>query len=261
MSAAPQTRQAPDTPPVIEIRGLAKSFGANKVLDGVDLSLARGESLVVIGGSGSGKSVLLRLVLGLEAADRGEVLLHGAPADARLRARFMQDFGMLFQSGALFDSLPVWRNVGFRLLREMPAAKARERAIASLSRVGLGPEVADRMPADLSGGMRKRVALARAIATDPAVLFFDEPTAGLDPQRATAISELIRGIVTQTGATAITITHDMRSVRTIADRVALLDRGRIRWQGPVTAPAGGLDSDPDPVLRAFVEGRPLDPGA
>ena len=117
------------------------------------------------------------------------------------------------------------------------------------------------MPADLSGGMRKRVALARAIATDPAVLFFDEPTAGLDPQRAPAVSELLRGIVTQTGATAITITHDMRSVRTIADRVALLDRGRIRWQGRVTAPAGGLVSDPDPVLRAFVEGRPLDPGA
>nr|WP_170310798.1 ATP-binding cassette domain-containing protein [Paracoccus endophyticus] len=240
--------------PVIETRGLAKAFGPNRVLDGVDLDLARGESLVVIGGSGSGKSVLLRTVLGLEEADAGTIRLNGALATAPVRARFMQDFGMLFQTAALFDSLPVWRNVAFRLLRAMPAPAARARAIEKLARVGLGPEVADRMPSDLSGGMRKRVGLARAIAADPGVLFFDEPTTGLDPQRAAGINALIRGIVTETGATAVTITHDMDSVRAIADRVAMLDAGRLRWQGPVA----DMDSAGDPVLRAFVEGRPAE---
>ncbi|WP_112875272.1 ATP-binding cassette domain-containing protein [Paracoccus endophyticus] len=239
---------------MIETRGLAKAFGPNRVLDGVDLDLARGESLVVIGGSGSGKSVLLRTVLGLEEADAGTIRLNGALATAPVRARFMQDFGMLFQTAALFDSLPVWRNVAFRLLRAMPAPAARARAIEKLARVGLGPEVADRMPSDLSGGMRKRVGLARAIAADPGVLFFDEPTTGLDPQRAAGINALIRGIVTETGATAVTITHDMDSVRAIADRVAMLDAGRLRWQGPVA----DMDSAGDPVLRAFVEGRPAE---
>ena len=168
----------------------------------------------------------------------------------------MRDFGMLFQNAALFDSLPVWRNVAFRLLRVMPARQARARAVERLARVGLGPEVADRMPADLSGGMRKRVGLARAIAADPRVIFFDEPTTGLDPQRAAAINLLIRGIVTEAGATAITITHDMTSVRTIADRVALLDQGRVRWQGSVAQ----MDEAFDPMLRAFVRGEPLDWG-
>lgn len=240
--------------PVIETRGLAKSFGDHAVLDGVDLSVAAGESLVVIGGSGTGKSVLLRTILGLEEADAGEVLLHGAPATPAVRACFMRDFGMLFQNAALFDSLPVWRNVAFRLLRTMPAAHARARAIERLARVGLGPEVADRMPADLSGGMRKRVGLARAIAADPKVIFFDEPTTGLDPQRAAAINTLIRDIVTETHATAVTITHDLTSVRAIADRVALLDHGRLRWQGRVAE----MDRAADPVLRAFVAGEPLD---
>ncbi len=239
--------------PVIEVRGLTKGFGAARVLDGVDLSVARGESLVIIGGSGAGKSVLLRSILGLERPDGGEILLGGQPATPQVRADFMRDFGMLFQNAALFDSLPVWRNVAFRLLRSLPRAEARARAVDRLARVGLGPEVADRMPSELSGGMRKRVALARAIAADPRVIFFDEPTTGLDPQRAASINALIRGIVDETGATAVTITHDMTSVRSIADRVAMLARGRLIWQGDVAA----MDSADDPELRGFVEGRPL----
>ncbi|KGJ03030.1 phospholipid/cholesterol/gamma-HCH transport system ATP-binding protein [Paracoccus halophilus] len=235
---------------MLSVRGLVKSYGPKQVLQGVDLDLEAGESLVVIGGSGTGKSVLLRCILGLEAADAGAILWQGAPL-AGQRARFMDGFGMLFQHAALFDSLPVWRNVAFRLLRDMPRARARAIAIEKLARVGLGPEVADLYPAALSGGMRKRAGLARAIAADPRVIFFDEPTTGLDPIRAATINDLIRGIVDETGASAITITHDMSSVRAIADRVALLDRGRMRWQGSVAQ----MDSAEDGYLRDFVAGR------
>jgi len=235
---------------MIEVRGLTKSFGPKRVLDGIDLTLAEGESLVVIGGSGTGKSVLLRSILGLETPEAGEILWRGRPLGPQ-RATFMQGFGMLFQNAALFDSLPVWRNVAFRLLRDMPKARARAIALEKLARVGLGPEVADLYPAALSGGMRKRVGLARAIAADPKVIFFDEPTTGLDPIRAAAINTLIRGIVDETGASAITITHDMTSVRSIGDRVALLDRGRIRWQGPV----GAMDAAEDAYLRDFIAGH------
>lgn len=232
---------------MLAVRGLCKSFGARRVLDGVDLDLPEGESLVVIGGSGTGKSVLLRCILGLEAPDAGSIMWNGAP----IGPGFMDHFGMLFQNAALFDSLPVWRNVAFRLLRTMPRAQARAIAIDKLARVGLGPEVADLYPAALSGGMRKRAGLARAIAADPRVIFFDEPTTGLDPIRAATINALIRDIVDETGATAITITHDMSSVRAIADRVALLDRGRLRWQGPVAQ----MDAAPDDYLRDFIAGR------
>lgn len=235
---------------MLAVRGLTKGFGARRVLDGIDLDLATGESLVVIGGSGTGKSVLLRCILGLEPLDSGQILWQGQPLAAQ-RADFMAGFGMLFQNAALFDSLPIWRNVAFRLLRTMPAPRARAIALEKLARVGLGPEVADLYPAALSGGMRKRAGLARAIAADPRVIFFDEPTTGLDPIRAAAINALIRGIVDETGATAITITHDMSSVRTIADRVALLDRGRIRWQGPVAQ----MDAAPDAYLQDFIAGR------
>lgn len=235
---------------MLSVRGLAKSFGAKRVLDGVDLDLADGESLVVIGGSGTGKSVLLRCILGLEAPDAGDILWRGRPL-AQQRAEFMDSFGMLFQNAALFDSLPIWRNVAFRLLRQMPRAQARAIAVEKLARVGLGPEVADLYPAELSGGMRKRAGLARAIAADPKMIFFDEPTTGLDPIRAATINELIRGIVDETGATAITITHDMTSVRAIADRVALLDQGRVRWQGDLAA----MDAAQDDYLHDFIAGR------
>ena len=232
---------------MIEVRGLAKRFGDKTVLDGVDLTLGQGESLVVIGGSGTGKSVLLRCILGLERPDAGSIMWNGAP----IGPDFMDRFGMLFQNAALFDSLPIWRNVAFRLLRQMPRAQARQVALAKLARVGLGPEVADLHPAALSGGMRKRAGLARAIAADPQVIFFDEPTTGLDPIRAAGINALIREIVDETGASAITITHDMGSVRAIADRVALLDQGRMRWQGTVAQ----MDKAPDAYLQDFILGR------
>ena len=236
---------------LISVRGARKSFGSKQVLAGLDLDLAEGESLVVIGGSGTGKSVLLRCVLGLETADSGQILWRGQPLQGRVRDDFMDDFGMLFQNAALFDSLPIWKNVAFRLLGRMTARQARQVALDKLARVGLAPEVADLHPAELSGGMRKRAGLARAIAADPKVIFFDEPTTGLDPIRAATINDLIRSIVDETGATAITITHDMSSVRAIADRVALLDQGRIRWQGPVAR----MDDASDTYLQDFIHGR------
>ena len=218
---------------MIGVRGLRKSFGSAPVLAGIDLTVPTGESLCVIGQSGSGKSVLLRCILGLEAPDAGQVTWQGRPLTGAHRAAFMARFGMLFQGAALFDSLSVWQNVAFRLRQRMPDARARAIALDKMARVGLAPEVADLLPAELSGGMAKRAGLARAIADDPAVIFFDEPTTGLDPIRATRINQLIRGIVTETGATAITITHDMTSVRAIGDRVVLLEAGRIAWDGPV----------------------------
>lgn len=217
---------------MIETRGLHKSFGAKSVLAGVDLRVSQGESLCVIGQSGTGKSVLLKCILGLIAPDAGAVFWQGRPLDRAARPDFMRQFGMLFQGGALFDSLTVWQNVAFRLRQRMPDPKARAIAIDKLARVGLAPETADLMPAELSGGMAKRVGLARAIADDPQVIFFDEPTTGLDPIRARRINDLIRGIVREAGATAITITHDMDSVRAIGDRVAMLQDGRVAWYGP-----------------------------
>ncbi len=232
--------------PLIETRGLTKSFGPKQVLAGVDLAVGQGESLCVIGQSGTGKSILLKCILGLVEPDAGEVLWQGQRLTPARRRDFLSGFGMLFQGAALFDSLTVWQNVGFRLRQRMSDARARAIAVEKLARVGLGPETADLMPAELSGGMAKRAALARAIADDPQVIFFDEPTTGLDPIRARRINELIRGIVTETGATAITITHDMQSVRAIGDRVALLQDGRIAWDGPVARMAA---ADP---LKAFL---------
>lgn len=240
--------------PEIQIHGLRKRFGARVVLDGLDLSVARGESLAVIGQSGTGKSVLLKCILGLETPDAGRIEWQGQALDQARRVAFLDRFGMLFQGAALFDSLTVWQNVAFRLLRQMPAKQARAIAIDRLHRVGLAPEVADQFPAALSGGMAKRVGLARAIAADPAIVFFDEPTTGLDPIRAARINRLIREIVAETGATAITITHDLASVRAIADRVALLHDGRLRWTGSPQA----METAADPVLRAFVEGRAIE---
>ena len=239
---------------MIELRDVHKAFGANTVLNGVDLTIPKGESMVIIGGSGTGKSVLLKCVLGLVTPDSGQILVDGKPADRGSRDAFLARFGMLFQGGALFDSLPVWQNVAFRLLRgaqKRPRAEAREIAVEKLRRVGLKPAVADLFPAELSGGMQKRVGLARAIAAEPEIIFFDEPTTGLDPIMSGVINELIREIVVEMGATAMTITHDMTSVRAIADKVAMLHGGVIQWTGPVSE----LDATPDPYVQQFIHGR------
>jgi phospholipid/cholesterol/gamma-HCH transport system ATP-binding protein len=240
--------------PKIELVDVRKAFGGNPVLAGVSLRVMPGESLVVIGGSGTGKSVMLKCILGILRPDAGRILVDGRPFEQIDRRGFFRHFGMLFQGGALFDSLPVWQNVAFRLRharKPLGRADARALAIDKLARVGLGPETADLYPAELSGGMQKRVGLARAIATDPEVIFFDEPTTGLDPIMAGVINELIRELVTEIGATAVTITHDMRTVQSIADHVAMLHGGRVRWHGPAAA----MHRSGDPHLDQFIHGR------
>jgi phospholipid/cholesterol/gamma-HCH transport system ATP-binding protein len=239
---------------MITLSGVHKAFGANRVLQGVDLTIGRGDSMVIIGGSGTGKSVLLKCILGLVWPDSGKITLDGQDVTTTDRDAFLARFGMLFQGAALFDSLKVWENVAFRLMRghqKRPKTEAREIAVEKLRRVGLGPEVADLFPAELSGGMQKRVGLARAIAAEPEIIFFDEPTTGLDPIMAGVINELIREIVTEMGATAMTITHDMTSVRAIATRVAMLHGGVVRWTGPVSE----LDATSDPYVQQFIHGR------
>ena len=239
---------------MIELSRVTKTFGKNNVLRGVNLTIPRGQSMVVIGGSGTGKSVLLKSILGLVTPDSGRITLDGADVREANRDAFLARFGMLFQGGALFDSLKVWENVAFRLMRgatKRPKDEARDIAIEKLRRVGLKPEVADLFPGELSGGMQKRVGLARAIAAEPEIIFFDEPTTGLDPIMSGVINELIREIVVEMGATAMTITHDMSSVRAIADHVAMLHDGLIRWTGPV----GEMDQAQDPYLQQFIHGR------
>ena len=239
---------------MIELQNIHKSFGSKTVLAGVNLTIPKGESMVIIGGSGTGKSVLLKSILGLVKPDSGTIFLQGEDVAKAERDAFLARFGMLFQGGALFDSLTVWQNVAFRLLRgslKRSKSQAREIAIEKLRRVGLTPDVADLFPGELSGGMQKRVGLARAIAAEPEIIFFDEPTTGLDPIMSGVINELIREIVTEMGVTAMTITHDMSSVRAIADRVAMLHAGVIQWTGPVDK----MDDSGDPYLEQFIHGR------
>jgi len=245
-----------ESSPKIAIRGLTKSFGPKKVLQGVDLDLPAGRSLVVIGGSGTGKSVLIKCVLGLMIPDSGSIRIDGVEVVGASRAtmdELRRKFGMLFQGGALFDSLPVWENVAFGLLAtdRVDRAEATAKAVATLGMVGLGPEVATLMPAELSGGMQKRVGLARAIAHAPEILFFDEPTTGLDPIMADVINGLIVRCVRQLGATALSITHDMASVRKIADRVAMLYGGKIVWEGAVDR----IDASGNGYVDQFIHGR------
>ncbi len=248
------------TVPMIRLRGLAKAFGEKQVLAGIDLDIAAGTSLVVIGGSGSGKSVLIKCILGLITPDAGVVEIDGVALNTlsgRARERARARVGMLFQNAALFDSLPVWENVAFGLLARHLVARraARAAAIEILAQVGLGADIANLYPAALSGGMQKRVGLARAIAARPDILFFDEPTTGLDPIMGAVIDELIVDCVKRLGSTAIAITHDMASARRIGDRAAMLHGGRIVWQGP----AADLMDSGNSLVDQFTHGRSQGP--
>ncbi len=245
-----------DRPPTIAMRGVKKAFGSKVVLDGLDLDVGVGESVVVIGGSGTGKSVMLKCVLGLLRPDDGSIEVDGEEVlsmGGRARDRVNRKFGMLFQGAALFDSLPVWENVAFGLIqaRGMERQAAHAVALQKLASVGLGPEVEALLPAELSGGMKKRVALARAIATEPEILFFDEPTTGLDPIMGDVINDLIVKCVHELGATTLSITHDLVSARKIAHRIAMLHDGKIIWQGPVA----DIDKSGNPYVDQFIHGR------
>ncbi len=242
--------------PKISVRGLKKSFGPKLVLDGIELDIGVSESVVVIGGSGTGKSVMVKCILGLLEPDAGSIKIDGQEVmglPSGEREAMMRKFGMLFQGSALFDSLSVWENVAFGLMqgRGVERREAKTIALAKLGAVGLGPEVGELRPAELSGGMQKRVGLARAIAAEPEVIIFDEPTTGLDPIMADIINGLIVKCVHDLGATAVSITHDMASVRKIADRVAMIYKGRIIWSGRKDE----IDQSGNPYVDQFIHGR------
>jgi phospholipid/cholesterol/gamma-HCH transport system ATP-binding protein len=241
--------------PKIALRNLKKRFGEKRVLTGVDLDVAAGESIVVIGGSGTGKSVLIKCIMGLLYPDEGSIRIDGEEVVGMRgteRERVMRKFGMLFQGAGLFDSLTVWENVAFGLIQAQGTARDEARALAheKMAQVGLGEEIAPLSPAELSGGMKKRVGLARAIATEPEIIFFDEPTTGLDPIMGDIINDLIIDCVKELGATALTITHDMASARKIGDRIAMLYGGKIIWDGPV----GEVDRADNPYVEQFING-------
>jgi len=242
--------------PKIKIRDLHKAFGPKVVLDGLDLDVMPGESVVIIGGSGTGKSVTLKCTLGLMQPDSGTIEVDGENVvglNSRDRERVNHKFSMLFQSAALFDSLPVWENVAFGPIADKTVNRkqGKELAIEKLAQVGMPPEVGDLFPSELSGGMQKRVGLARAIAGDPEIIFFDEPTTGLDPIIADVINDLIVKVTKEVGATGLSITHDMASARKIADRIAMLYKGKIIWQGP----AATIDECDNEYVQQFINGR------
>ncbi len=240
----------------IEIKNLYKAFGKKKVLDGVDLDIKKGESLVVIGGSGTGKSVLIKCIQGLLTPDMGSIKIDGEEV-VGTKKNIHEKMGMLFQGAALFDSLSVWENVAFTLIENKNVARkqAKLEAIRVLRQVGLAPDVADLSPSELSGGMQKRVGLARAIISNPEIIFFDEPTTGLDPIMADVINELIIESARGLGATTLTITHDMASARKIADRIAMLYNGKIIWSGTVK----DMDKSDNPYLQQFINGQSQGP--
>lgn len=246
--------------PKLQLRGVKKSFGTKHVLNGIDLDIAKGKSLVVIGGSGTGKSVMIKSVLGIIRPDEGSIMVDGQETvalDANGRDDLMKKFGMLFQGGALFDSLKVWENVAFGLIqgRKMDRKQAYAIAVEKLQAVGLSEATGNLFPAELSGGMQKRVGLARAIATNPEIIFFDEPTTGLDPIMADVINDLIVKSVKELGATALSITHDMASARKIADNVAMIYQGKIIWHGAINE----LDHSGNPYVDQFIHGRAVGP--
>jgi phospholipid/cholesterol/gamma-HCH transport system ATP-binding protein len=240
----------------IVLKQVRKHFGKKHVLNGLDLVVEKGRSLVVIGGSGTGKSVMLKCILGILKPDEGEIIVGGENAvglKGSAKDEYLARFGMLFQGSALFDSLSVWENVAFGLIqgRGMARTKAKDIAIDKLAQVGLTADVGALYPAELSGGMQKRVALARAIAADPEIIFFDEPTTGLDPIMADVINNLIVDCVKRLGATTISITHDMASARKIADDIAMIYKGQIIWRGE----ANKVNSSGNAYVDQFIHGR------
>ena len=246
----------PTNAPKLELKGVAKAFAGKTVLKGVDLAVAPGRSLVIIGGSGEGKSVTIKIAAGLMRPDAGRVFIDGRDV-TRLRGAAQRKrasrFGFLFQGAALFDSLSVWKNVAFRLINadNMPRDEARAAAIGALDRVGLSKAVADLFPGELSGGMQKRVGLARAVVAHPEIIFFDEPTTGLDPINADVINNLIVEEVKRLGCTAVSITHDLVSARKIGDEIAMLHDGEIVWRGA----AVDIDNSGNDYVEQFVNGR------
>lgn len=250
---------ATDAPPMIQLNNVRKAFGPKVVLDGVNLDIPKGRSMVIIGGSGSGKSVTLKCILGLLAPDEGEIFINGEPTTTMtvaMRERANRNIGMLFQGSALFDSLMVWENIAFGLMQGegMNRTDARDIAMEKLEAVGMDRNDADRWPAELSGGMQKRVGLARAIASNPAIMFFDEPTTGLDPVMGDVINDLIVKCVRELGATALTITHDMASARKISDRIAMLYQGKIIWTGETRDIDHCGDAHVDQFIHGHIEG-------
>lgn len=241
-----------DTPAKIKMTAVDKSFGANKALDGLNLSVKPGEILTLIGPSGSGKSLALKSIVGLERPDAGQIEVNGARVDT-LRGEdydeFLKQFGILFQRSGLFDGLPVWENIGFRLLQQPGATRqsVREQAAETLRSVGLSPDSADLFPAELSGGMQKRVGIARALAGNPPVLFLDEPTAGLDPIMSNVINNLILENVRNMGSTAIVVTSNLVTASRISDQIVMLHEGRAVWQGA----AGDIETCDNPYVYQF----------
>ena len=243
---------------MIVLEGVKKSFGKKKILTGVNLKINEGSSLVIIGRSGTGKSVLIKCILALENYDEGTIHINKIENSNKNNKTFYDQFGMLFQGGALFDSIPIWENISFRLLRgnqKISRSDAKQLASEKLKLVGLNSDIIDLYPSELSGGMQKRVALARAIAGDPKVIFFDEPTTGLDPIMANVINRLIRETVVEMGVTAITITHDINSTRIIADDVAMLDSGKVQWKGEINH----LDNSGNKMVDQFINGLATGP--
>jgi phospholipid/cholesterol/gamma-HCH transport system ATP-binding protein len=241
---------------IIEIEDLHKQFGTHKVLNGVNLKIEKGKSLVILGGSGTGKSVLIKTIIGLIEPSSGKIFIDGinkADYNSKLRSHFLKRCGFLFQAGALFDSLNVEDNITFFASRlyNLSLKRKRELAAEKLRSVGLSERVLKLFPSELSGGMQKRVSLARSICTDPEIIFFDEPTTGLDPVMSNVINELIHNATKKLGATSITITHDMNSAKKIADKIAMIYNGQIIWQGSVNQ----LENCTDPIVSQFVNGR------
>jgi phospholipid/cholesterol/gamma-HCH transport system ATP-binding protein len=251
---------ASEAQPKIIISNLVKNFGDKQVLKGIDFEVMKGQSLVILGGSGSGKSVCIKVIASLMKQTSGSIKIDGQEVSqigGADRDQLMSKFGFLFQGGALFDSLPIWQNVSFRLINSHKVSKkqAKEIAIEKLQSVGLSSKVADLYPSELSGGMQKRAALARAVATKPEIIFFDEPTTGLDPIMADVINDLIIQNSKELGATTISITHDMHSARRIADKIAMLYEGKIIWFGDVK----DIDHSGNPYLDQFINGRSAGP--